>query len=115
MEALEEIFKRLSFKTIDLESSTFDDETTAATLFDILDYYDTCEKLILANARSINLYGWQSLAKFIRKVSDQSHSPRIVVILRWRIYLDLNFSRASALNSSTCVVTRFPSSSTSPT
>lgn len=67
MEALEEIFKRLSFKTIDLESSTFDDETTAATLFDILDYYDTCEKLILANARSINLYGWQSLAKFIRK------------------------------------------------
>ncbi len=73
MEALEEIFKRLSFKTIDLESSYFDDDSTGATLFEILQYYDTCERLILANNRSISLFGWQELSKFIRKVSCFNH------------------------------------------
>jgi hypothetical protein len=68
MEALEEIFKRLSFKTIDLESSYFDDDSAGATLFEILQFYDTCERLILANNRSISLFGWQELSKFIRKV-----------------------------------------------
>ena len=69
IEALEEVFKRLSFKTIDLESSQFEDDSTGATLFEILDYYDTCEKLILANNKAISLWGWQSLSKYIRKVS----------------------------------------------
>lgn len=68
MEAMEEIFKRLSFKTIDLESCTFEDEMSAATLFEILCYYDTCEKLIIANARTLGLFGWQELGKYIRKV-----------------------------------------------
>jgi protein phosphatase 1 regulatory subunit 37 len=67
MEALEEIFKRLSFKTIDFENAQFDDEDTGAILFDILDYYDTCERLILANVRSLGMFGWQSLSKYIRK------------------------------------------------
>ncbi|CAF0948070.1 unnamed protein product [Brachionus calyciflorus] len=67
MEALEEVFKRLSFKTIDLESSQFEDDTTGATLFEILDYYDTCEKLILANVKGFGLFGWQELSKYIRK------------------------------------------------
>ena len=68
MEALEEIFKRLSFKAIDLESSQLEDDSTGATLFEILDYYDTCERLILANSKTIHYMGWQSLAKYIRKV-----------------------------------------------
>lgn len=67
MEALEEVFKRLSFKTIDLETAQFDDDTAAATLFEILDYYDTCEKLILSNIKGFGLFGWQELAKYIRK------------------------------------------------
>jgi hypothetical protein len=68
MDSLEEIFKRLSFKTIDLESTQFDDDPAPINLFEILMYYDTCEKLILANARPIALYGWQELGKYIRKV-----------------------------------------------
>ncbi len=68
IEALEEVFKRLSFKTIDLELSQFEDDTTAATLFEILEYYDTCEKLILSNNKTISLWGWQSIAKYIKKV-----------------------------------------------
>ena len=72
IEALEEVFKRLSFKTIDLELSQFEDDSTAATLFEILDYYDTCEKLILANNKSISVWGWQSLSKYIRKVINST-------------------------------------------
>jgi hypothetical protein len=68
VEALEEVFKRLSFKTIDLEQAQFEDDTTGSTLFEILDYYDTCEKLILSQVKGMGLYGWQELAKYSRKV-----------------------------------------------
>lgn len=69
IETLEEIFKRLSFKTIDLEHTTFEDESCSSTLFEILAYYDTVEKLIIGNHRTaINMMGWQELSKFIRKV-----------------------------------------------
>lgn len=68
IETLEEIFKRLSFKTIDLEHITFEDDSCSSTLFEILGYYDTVEKLIMANHRTaINMMGWQELSKFIRK------------------------------------------------
>ena len=67
MEALEEVFKRLSFKAIDLEGSTLEDDSAASTLFEILCYYDTCEKLTMAHARTIGLFGWQELAKYVRK------------------------------------------------
>jgi hypothetical protein len=70
MEAIEEIFKRLSFKTIDLESCSLEDDSTGATLFEILEYYDTCEKLILASCRSVSVLGWQTLSKYIRKVNE---------------------------------------------
>lgn len=69
IEALEEVFKRLSFKTIDFDQSYFDGEETISTLFEILDYYDTCEKLILSNLYTINLFGWQALSKLLRKSS----------------------------------------------
>lgn len=67
VESLEEVFKRLSFKAIDLEAAQFEDDTTGSTLFEILDYYDTCERLTLANVRGMGLYGWQELAKYCRK------------------------------------------------
>lgn len=68
IETLEEIFKRLSFKTIDLEHTALEDESCASTLFEILAYYDTVERLIISNSKTIiNLIGWQELSKFIRK------------------------------------------------
>jgi len=60
-------------KAIDLEHTTFEDETCTATLFEILGYYDTVEKLIISNSRTtINLMGWQELSKFIRKVRAET-------------------------------------------
>lgn len=70
MESIEEVFKRLSFKTIDLEGAQFEDDTTGSTLFEILDYYDTCERLILANSKGMAVYGWQELSKYCRKVRE---------------------------------------------
>ncbi len=70
IETLEEIFKRLSFKTIDLEMSQLDEDACYFNLFEILEYYDTCERLILAHSKqAISLYGWQELSKLIRKVA----------------------------------------------
>lgn len=70
IETLEEIFKRLSFKTIDLEHTMLEDESCPQTLFEIIGYYDTAERLILTNLKnSINLAGWQELSKYIRKGS----------------------------------------------
>ena len=52
-----------------METCYFDEESCYFSLFEILEYYDTCERLILAFGRtSISLFGWQELSKFIRKV-----------------------------------------------
>ena len=68
METLEEVFKRLAFNTIDMEGVQFADDTASSVLFEILEYYDPCERLVLANNRSsIGMLGWQYLAKYVRK------------------------------------------------
>ena len=84
MESVEEIFKRLSFKTIDLESSQFEDDTTGAILFEILDYYDTCERLILTNVKGFGLFGWQELSKYIKKSASIE-----TIELRYQIFTEL--------------------------
>ena len=103
VESLEEVFKRLSFKTIDLDSSQFDDETSSATLFEILDYYDTCERLILANNRSINIMGWQSLSKYIRKTASLENLELRGFIIQELIYFTY-LARAIRLTSSLKVI-----------
>ncbi len=92
IETLEEIFKRLSFKAIDLEHTTFEDETCTATLFEILGYYDTVEKLIISNSRTtINLMGWQELSKFIRKVrAETSNRLRLQLAIDYVIVIEWN-------------------------
>jgi hypothetical protein len=39
-------------------------------MFEILDYYDTCEKLVITNNRSIGIYGIQLLSRLVRKVDN---------------------------------------------
>ncbi len=38
-------------------------------MFEILDYYDTCQKLILTNNKTVGVYGLQLLSRLIRKVN----------------------------------------------
>ncbi|KAL3312718.1 hypothetical protein Ciccas_008689, partial [Cichlidogyrus casuarinus] len=70
MEALEEIFKRVHFKELDLEDCVLDDSTTAI-LFDILLYYEACTDLYLTttferpNPRS----AWSRCLYYMRRSS----------------------------------------------
>jgi hypothetical protein len=69
METLEEVFKRLSFKTIELEGATLEDEITEYTLFEMLIYYEPCENLIIGKNTTFSIFGRKELAKYIEKVA----------------------------------------------
>ncbi|CAF3944179.1 unnamed protein product, partial [Rotaria sp. Silwood2] len=66
IDAIEEILSRCRFHTLDLESS-FTDDITLVQLFDVIEYYESCIHLNLSNNRSINVQGYQALARYLRK------------------------------------------------
>ncbi|XP_070576804.1 protein phosphatase 1 regulatory subunit 37-like [Ptychodera flava] len=68
-EALEDVFKRVQFKTIDLENANLEDESVTA-LCDMFEYYESTEKLILASNRNIGPRGWQAAARYIKKTDS---------------------------------------------
>ncbi|CAG2104437.1 unnamed protein product [Medioppia subpectinata] len=67
-EALEEILKRVLFRTIDLDSCDLDCEGASA-LFDMIEFYESASHLCLANNKSIGVMGWQSLCRTLKKTS----------------------------------------------
>ncbi|XP_078089257.1 protein phosphatase 1 regulatory subunit 37 [Mustelus asterias] len=68
-EALEEIFKRMQFKLINLEWVKLD-EDGASALFDILEYYDSAVHLSISFTQHIGNRGWMAAAQLIRKSSS---------------------------------------------
>ncbi|XP_060684979.1 protein phosphatase 1 regulatory subunit 37 [Hemiscyllium ocellatum] len=68
-EALEEIFKRMQFKLINLESVKLD-ENGASALFDIMEYYDSAVHLNISFTKHIGSGGWVAAAQLIRKSSS---------------------------------------------
>ncbi|KAK7493566.1 hypothetical protein BaRGS_00015277, partial [Batillaria attramentaria] len=65
-ETLEEIFRRVQFKNIDLESCHLDDECAVA-LFDMIEYYDSACTLNISFNKNIGLRGWQACSRLIRR------------------------------------------------
>ncbi|XP_078419524.1 protein phosphatase 1 regulatory subunit 37 [Cetorhinus maximus] len=65
-EALEEIFKRIQFKLINLEWVKLD-EDGASALFDIIEYYDSAVHLSISFTKHIGSRGWMAAAQLIRK------------------------------------------------
>uniref|UniRef100_T1J462 Uncharacterized protein n=1 Tax=Strigamia maritima TaxID=126957 RepID=T1J462_STRMM len=65
-EALEEIFKRVQFETIDVEATNLDEETSVA-LFDMIEYYESARNLNIALNRNLNLRSWQACARMLKK------------------------------------------------
>lgn len=63
-EALEELFKNVKYKTIDLTGCALDD-VSATALFDMIEYYEACNELIIAENANIRNLGWQSCEEFI--------------------------------------------------
>ncbi|KAF7487671.1 Protein phosphatase 1 regulatory subunit 37 [Sarcoptes scabiei] len=67
-EALEEIFKRVLFRLIDLESCDLDCDGASA-LFDMIEFYESASHLSIANNKSIGIIGWQALCRTLKKTS----------------------------------------------
>lgn len=65
-EPLEEIFKRVQFVKIDLESANLDDES-AETLFDMIEYYESAKNLNISGNVDIGARGWTSCAQMMKK------------------------------------------------
>ncbi|XP_012888049.1 PREDICTED: protein phosphatase 1 regulatory subunit 37, partial [Dipodomys ordii] len=67
-EALEEVFKRLQFKMVDLEQTSLD-EDGASALFDMIEYYESATHLNISFNKHIGTRGWQAAAHMMRKTS----------------------------------------------
>ncbi|UYV63400.1 PPP1R37 [Cordylochernes scorpioides] len=65
-EPLEEIFKRLQFFKLDLETCQMDDEAASA-LFDMVEYYESARSISLASNRSMDSLGWQACSRLLKK------------------------------------------------
>lgn len=55
-EALEELFKRVKYRTIDLTSCSLDD-ISATSLFDMIEYYEACNELNISENTNIKNRG----------------------------------------------------------
>uniref|UniRef100_UPI00358E7811 protein phosphatase 1 regulatory subunit 37-like n=1 Tax=Myxine glutinosa TaxID=7769 RepID=UPI00358E7811 len=78
-ETLEEIFKRLQFKEVNVESTGLD-EDGASALFDMIEYYESAVHLNISCNKHIGLRGWQAAASLIKKtgclqVLDARNAP----------------------------------------
>uniref|UniRef100_A0A8V0Y854 Protein phosphatase 1 regulatory subunit 37 n=1 Tax=Gallus gallus TaxID=9031 RepID=A0A8V0Y854_CHICK len=67
-EALEEIFKRVQFKIVDLEQTSLD-EDGASALFDMIEYYESATHLNISCNKHIGTRGWQAAAHMMRKTN----------------------------------------------
>ncbi|RMC22948.1 hypothetical protein DUI87_00046 [Hirundo rustica rustica] len=65
-EAMEEIFKRLQFKLLDLEQTSLD-EDGASALFDMIEYYESATHLNIGSNKHLGARGWQAAAHMMRK------------------------------------------------
>nr|XP_006817053.1 PREDICTED: protein phosphatase 1 regulatory subunit 37-like [Saccoglossus kowalevskii] len=68
-ETLEDVFKRVQFKVIDLENANLEDESAIA-LFDMFEYYESTKKLVLASNRNIGPRGWQAAARYLKRTES---------------------------------------------
>ncbi|RWS11209.1 protein phosphatase 1 regulatory subunit 37-like protein, partial [Dinothrombium tinctorium] len=71
-EALEEILKRIQFRTINLESCNLDDEGASA-LFDMIEYYESATHLNISNNKNIDIRGWQACCRMLKNTSSLQH------------------------------------------
>jgi protein phosphatase 1 regulatory subunit 37 len=86
-ETLEEVLRRVQFRTLDLEATRLDEEVidvtlvysyifiptyillqSAVALFDMVEYYESCTRLNISYNRNIGVRGWQSCARMLKKV-----------------------------------------------
>ncbi|XP_033849486.3 protein phosphatase 1 regulatory subunit 37 [Acipenser ruthenus] len=67
-DALEEVFKRVQFKLVDLEQTNLD-EDGASALFDMIEYYESATHLNISFNKHIGTRGWQAAAHMMKKTN----------------------------------------------
>lgn len=65
-ETIEEILRRVQFRTIDLEATHLDVEGAVA-LFDMIEYYQSATRLNISYNRNMGPRGWQAFARMLKK------------------------------------------------
>lgn len=65
-EGLEEIFRRVQFKILDLEGCCLDDDT-AIPLFDMIEFYDSATQLNISCNAKIGFRGWQACSRMLKR------------------------------------------------
>ncbi|XP_078490190.1 uncharacterized protein LOC100186281 [Ciona intestinalis] len=68
VETLESVFKRVQFVIMDLEATNLDDDS-AASLFDMIEYYESAVNVLIGFNRNLGTNGWQAAAHMMRKMS----------------------------------------------
>ncbi|VDM57981.1 unnamed protein product [Angiostrongylus costaricensis] len=69
MEALEEIFRRVQFDILDFEY-TFLDDDAAIALSEMLEFYDSAQKLNLSFNKRITIRGWTDIFKAVKNCNS---------------------------------------------
>ncbi|KAG0445265.1 hypothetical protein HPB47_017597 [Ixodes persulcatus] len=69
---MEDIFKVVQFDSISLEACHLDDEG-AATVFDMIEYYESARRLNISHNRNIDSRGWQACSRMLKKTSCLQH------------------------------------------
>jgi protein phosphatase 1 regulatory subunit 37 len=65
-EALEEVFKRVQYKCIDMSSCGLDD-VSAGIIFDMVEYYEATNELDISDNNQITNKGWLSCINMVKK------------------------------------------------
>ncbi|KAH9509319.1 hypothetical protein Btru_046769 [Bulinus truncatus] len=71
-ECIEEVFRRVQFKLLDLEASHLDDECATA-LFDMIEYYETACQLNISFNKNIQARGWQACSRLVRRTPNLTY------------------------------------------
>jgi hypothetical protein len=77
-EALEELFKRIKYHSIDLTSCSLDD-ISASAIFDMIEYYEACNELNISENSNIKNRGLQA-CKFPYQPPDNNNYININII-----------------------------------
>lgn len=79
-ESLEEVFKHVQYRAIDVTSCGLDDVSSSA-LFDMIEYYEAANELDISENRNISNRGWQACISMVKKSQNlQVLSVRAIVL-----------------------------------
>lgn len=82
-EALEELFKRVKYRAIDVTGCSLDD-SSASSLFDMIEYYEACNELNISENPNIKNRGWlacKCIIIFINTLNYYIYSDLFLFVL----------------------------------